>query len=266
MTNSQSTTIETCHPASGTGGSEAIGRERTQPSRSLPVRVIRRIRNHFRHSWKMAWLKRSGQSGFGRLAARMACLDSPPYHGRAYLADLVEKGFVAPGASINHGGLRLGKNVYLGDNNVISRGHGGGEVWLEDRVQIYGDTFIETGAGGSIRIGEGTHIQPGCHLHAYIEEINIGRQVEIAPGCGFYCYDHGIEPGIPIMEQPLTSKGGIIIGDGAWLGYRATVLQGVKIGAGAVIAAGSVVVRDIPDNAIAAGVPAKVIRYRGDPP
>ena len=64
------------------------------------------------------------------------------------------------------------------------------------------------------------------------------------------------------MDQPLTSKGGIAVGDGAWLGYQVTVLHGVTIGAGAVIAAGSVVVRDIPDNAIAAGVPAKVIKYR----
>ena len=64
------------------------------------------------------------------------------------------------------------------------------------------------------------------------------------------------------MDQPLTSKGGIAVGDGAWLGYQVTVLHGVTIGAGAVIAAGSVVVRDIPDNAIAARVPAKVIKYR----
>jgi acetyltransferase-like isoleucine patch superfamily enzyme len=101
-------------------------------------------------------------------------------------------------------------------------------------------------------------------LHAHISDIEIGKNVEIAASCGFYPYNHGIEPGAVIMDQPLESTGGIFIGDGAWLGYRVTVLQNVTIGAGAVIAAGSVVSRDIPANAIAAGVPAKVLRYRSE--
>lgn len=145
---------------------------------------------------------------------------------------------------------------------MISRSHEGGPVEIRNRVHFYGDTFLETGMGGQITIDEGTHIQPGCHFHAYLAEIRIGRQVEIAPGCGFYNYDHGTAPGMLIMEQPLESKGGISVGDGAWIGYGVTVLQGVTIGEGAVIAAGSVVVHDVPANAIAAGVPARVIKYR----
>jgi acetyltransferase-like isoleucine patch superfamily enzyme len=175
---------------------------------------------------------------------------------------LIPQGFVAPGARITHPELRMGRHVYLGHGCVIYSTNQGGPVELEDRVQIYGHAFIETGAGGSIRIGEGTHIQPGCHLHAYISGIHIGKKVEIAPGCGFYCYDHGMTPGILIMEQPLISKGDITVGDGAWIGYGVTVLQGVTIGEGAVVAAGAVVTRDVPANAIAAGVPAKIIGSR----
>ncbi len=64
------------------------------------------------------------------------------------------------------------------------------------------------------------------------------------------------------MMQPLQTKGGIFIHDEAWLGYGVIVLSGVQIGKGAVIGAGSVVTRDVPDNAIAVGVPARVVRMR----
>ena len=225
-------------------------------------RVYRRVRDGLLQSWRMGWLKRSGPGRFGRIASRLASWNTTPFHGRAFLADLLPRGFITGSASVSHPDLRCGENVYIGDNVIVSCCQGGGCVELGDRVQIYGNTFIETGSGGTVQIGAGTHVQPGCHLHAHLGDIRIGRNVEIASGCGFFPYDHGTAPGTAIMDQPLTSKGGIVIGDGAWLGYRVTVLHGVNIGAGAVIAAGSVVVRDIPENAIAAGVPAKVIKYR----
>jgi acetyltransferase-like isoleucine patch superfamily enzyme len=66
-----------------------------------------------------------------------------------------------------------------------------------------------------------------------------------------------------IMDQGAYSKGPIRIGDHVWIGTGAIILDGVTIGAGAIIGAGAVVTKDIPENAIAAGVPAKVIRLRG---
>lgn len=65
-------------------------------------------------------------------------------------------------------------------------------------------------------------------------------------------------------SQEAISKGDIIIGDDVWIGFRALVLSGVRIGQGAIVAAGAVVTKDIPPYAIAAGVPAKVIGYRFD--
>jgi acetyltransferase-like isoleucine patch superfamily enzyme len=59
--------------------------------------------------------------------------------------------------------------------------------------------------------------------------------------------------------QPLQTKGGIVIEDDVWIGFGVIVLDGVKIGKGAVLGAGSVVTRDIPDNTVAVGVPAKTI-------
>lgn len=212
----------------------------------------------------MFWLRRSGRSGFGRMAAWLASRHLAPHHQRSYLAYLLPKGFVDAAADVTHPDLCLGSHVYLGRGVMLYRTGDGGPVELMDRVHLYGNSFIETGMGGRIRIAEDTHIQPGCHIHAYISDVEIGRKVEIAPGCAFYNYDHGMKPGSFIMEQPLQSKGDIRVGDGAWLGHGVTVLQGVSIGEGAVIAAGSVVVRDIPANAIAGGIPAKVIRFRGD--
>ncbi len=64
-------------------------------------------------------------------------------------------------------------------------------------------------------------------------------------------------------EMPeATGKGDIIVGDDVWIGYGATILSGVRIGQGAVIAAGSVVTKDVPPYAVVGGVPADIIKYR----
>ncbi len=86
--------------------------------------------------------------------------------------------------------------------------------------------------------------------------------MQIAPGCAFYPYNHGTVADRPIAKQPLTSKGDIVVGDGAWLGFGVVVLDGVRIGEGAVIGAGSVVTRSVPAMAVAAGNPARLVGRR----
>ncbi|MFV4942178.1 CatB-related O-acetyltransferase [Lactobacillus delbrueckii subsp. lactis] len=66
-------------------------------------------------------------------------------------------------------------------------------------------------------------------------------------------------------EGEALSKGDIVLDDDVWVGYRATILSGVHIGQGAVVAAGAVVTKDVPSYAIVGGVPAKVIKYRFSP-
>ena len=215
--------------------------------------------------WISFWLKRSGIGLGGRLAASIASIGTLPFHHRSHFANRFSKGFVAPTATVANDETDLGRYVYIGDRVLITKNIEGGGVRIADRVHLYGESCLETGMGGQISVGEGTHIQPGCRLHAFVSNIAVGRHVEIAPCCAFYSYDHGVTVGKAIMDQPLTSKGNIIVGDGAWIGHGVTVLQGVRIGSGAVIGAGAVVVRDIPENAIAAGVPAKVTGFRPRP-
>jgi acetyltransferase-like isoleucine patch superfamily enzyme len=137
-------------------------------------------------------------------------------------------------------------------------------VELGDRVQLNRETVIELFAGGQVRLGVDSSVQPRCQFTAAVAPILIGARVQIASYCAFYPYDHGIAPGQPIMNQPLTSKGPIVIEDDAWIGLGVTVLSGVTIGSGAVIGAGAVVTRDVPAGAIVGGNPARVLKFRED--
>lgn len=206
----------------------------------------------------------AGLSPLGRIATRLATWFVPPYKGRSYLARLNTRGYISPSASIYHDGLCIGKNVFIGDRVVIYKTKDGGPVRIGNKTHIHCDTIIETGSGGSLTIGNNTSIQPRCQFSAYKGSIEIGCGVQIAPNCAFYPYNHGFACNEYIKKQPLQTKGGINIDDDAWLGFGTIVLDGVRIGKGAVVGAGSVVTRDIPDGAIAVGVPARVIKTRAD--
>lgn len=218
------------------------------------IRVVKR-------RWIWFWMKHSGLSPLGRVSTYLASLFAPPYKARSYLAQFNKRGYIAPSAKIHHSDLKLGDNVFIGDRVIIYQSNGG-VVDLGKRVKLYSDIIIETGDGGSIKVGPETHIQPRCQLMAYVGHLEIGCRVEIAPNCAFYPYNHGFEPDQRIRNQPCMTKGGIIIGDDVWLGYGVIVLDGVRISKGAVVGAGSVVTKDVPENAIAFGVPARVVKMR----
>jgi len=214
--------------------------------------------------WTRFWMRRAGLSRFGRVATRLATWFAPPHKARVSLARMNPQGYIAPSVTIYHSDLRLGANIFVDERVVIFQREGGGPIELGDRVYIYRDTIVETGYGGSLVIGAKTSIHPRCQINAYKVSIQIGCGVMIAPSCALYPYDHGVAPDKPIIAQPLVSKGDIVIGDGAWLGVGVVVLGGVRIGEGAVIGAGSVVTQDVPDGAIAVGVPAQVVKMRSD--
>ncbi|MCX7593606.1 MAG: acyltransferase, partial [Fischerella sp.] len=88
-----------------------------------------------------------------------------------------------------------------------------------------------------------------------------GQHCAIGPGCYITDHDHGLDLNCTPLEQPMVAKS-TQIGDRVWIGANVTILKGVTIGRDSVIGAGSVVTKDIPAQAIAVGVPAKVIKYR----
>jgi len=205
----------------------------------------------------------AGISRFGKFSTWLAGLFLAPYYARVYLSRMNSKGYVSPKAILSHPLLGLGKNIFVDDGVLIYQDEDGGPVELGDGAQLFRETIVQTGQGGSIRVGPLTHIQPRCQLSAYKAPILIGRRVEIAPYCAFYTYSHGMVEGQPIRRQLLQSKGGITIEDDAWLSVGVIVLDGVRIGKGAVVGAGAVVTKDVAANTISSGVPARVIKMRG---
>jgi acetyltransferase-like isoleucine patch superfamily enzyme len=212
--------------------------------------------------WARFWMLFASMSPVGRLATRLASLFAPPYYGRQDFAWWNRKGYVSPKAEICHERLTLGSNVFIDDRVLIYHLKDGGPVEVGDRVHLYRDTIIQTGQGGSVSIGAHSFIQPRCTFSAFKGPIRIAEGVQIAPNCSFYSYDHGIAAGVNIIEQPLQTKGGIVIESGAWLGVGVTVLDGVTIGKGAVVGAGSVVMKDVPKGAVVMGVPACIVKLR----
>ena len=127
-------------------------------------------------------------------------------------------------------------------------------TWIEPTAKI---TFPQ-----NITIGENCHINHlGCLQADADSKIRIGDHLLMGPGTMLFTSNYSIAEGAPMREQPVRQKD-IVIGNDVWLGSNVVVTAGIRIGDGAVIGAGSVVTKDIPPNAIAAGVPAKVLKYR----
>ncbi len=118
-----------------------------------------------------------------------------------------------------------------------------------------------------IRIGNGSSIRRGSHISA-INKIIIGNNLLTGPYVLITDHSHGCscyeELDTRPNDRPLYSKGAIIIGNNVWIGEKASIMPGVSIGDGAIIAANSVVTHDVPAYSVAAGCPAKVIKILDD--
>lgn len=164
------------------------------------------------------------------------------------------------------------KNV----RNISIRSIIGDNVKLEGANSIGQNTYIE-----HTKVGYGSYLCDDCDLTNTIigKYCSIGPDVKRIKGThptngfistypGFFSPSHPVA--VPLVKQKkfeeykyVDSEGHcIVIGNDVWIGYGARLLDGIKIGNGAIIAAGAVVVKDVEPYSIVGGVPARIIRYR----
>ncbi|MET4538822.1 acetyltransferase-like isoleucine patch superfamily enzyme [Arthrobacter bambusae] len=157
-----------------------------------------------------------------------------------------QKGFAA------RDGVTIGERAFLSPLASID----------PDALSIGADSFIAAHAyvTGTVTIGD------DCTVNAFTVvrgNITMGDGVRIGAHTSILGFNHSMEPAEPVFKQPLTSKG-IRIGDDVWIGSNVVVLDGVTVGSHAVLAAGAVVTKDVPEWSIVGGNPARRIRDRRD--
>ncbi len=134
------------------------------------------------------------------------------------------------------------------------------DLVLGEHCRLGRSVFLETVGSGRIVLGSHVRINTGCVLVSYAS-IRLGDDCLVGEYVSIRDADHGMDTGSPMRSQPHESAP-IVIGDNVWIARGAVILQGVTIGRGAVVAANSVVVADVPPNAVVAGAPARVVKVR----
>jgi acetyltransferase-like isoleucine patch superfamily enzyme len=158
--------------------------------------------------------------------------------------------------------MRVGGMVFLGRQVRIQIGKQG-LVRFGSWVWIGRGTKIRCHEG-EVRIGAKTVLGEDCTISAY-QHVSIGEQCIVADRVMLIDFDHNVAE----VERPIRVQGiykrDVRVGNNVWIGYGAQILRGVTVGDNAIIGASAVVSKDVPSNAVVAGVPARVIRMRESP-
>lgn len=175
-----------------------------------------------------------------------------------------------PGNNVISWKASISKNLTLvmGDGSTIQKyaelmSKHGGSITLGANTNIEPYVILETQRNGFIKIGSGSGINAFSVVYG-AGGVTIGDNTRIASHTVIVANNHNFDDLTKdIYQQGITAKG-ITIGNDVWIGAGAKILDGVHIGDHSVIGAGSVVTRDIPANVVAVGVPARVLRARGE--
>lgn len=193
--------------------------------------------------------------GLIRFLARKRMLT--PKYARLWLRYLRRRFFTAAGWR-----WRTEGPVFFGSNLQIQIAKGaeirfGRFSWIGDGTKIRCHQ-------GLVEIGAKTVLGQEVTVSAY-RHVRIGEQCVVADRAMFIDFDHGVTE----VERPIRKQGiymrDVNVGANCWIGYGACILRGVTVGDNAIVGSSAVVTRDVPANAVVAGIPAKVIRMREAP-
>ena len=162
---------------------------------------------------------------------------------------------------------------------------------LGRRLQLDGPAFIgagtrlEIGRGAVLRLGRWSWIDHGCKIRVHEGECEIGAKTVIGQECTISAFQHvsigrecviadrvmliDFDHGVVEVERPIRGQGiykrDVRVGSNCWIGYGACLLRGVTVGDNCVIGTNTVVTKDVPDNAVVGGTPARILRMRDEP-
>jgi acetyltransferase-like isoleucine patch superfamily enzyme len=214
-------------PSPAVGGASGVRRP-PEPRRGGPIALLR-------------FMRANGmlRPGYAALLARLAYLKLR--HGRRLQTDGIC--FICPGVKLEIGRdavLRIGRWAWLG--------HG-------CKIRVH---------EGEVSIGAKTVIGQECTISAF-QHVSIGRECIIADRVMLIDFDHGVTE----VERPIRLQGiykrDVDVGHNVWIGYGACILRGVSVGDNCVIGTSSVVTASFGENAVIAGVPARLLRMREEP-
>jgi len=152
---------------------------------------------------------------------------------------------------------KLGNGSYLKSGvKIVGNPY---RIKIGQNFKIWENCVLGLGKGYII-IGDNGLLGVACILNAGNSRIKIGNGVAIAPQCKIFAYSHHYLPYKKIIDTHI--EGDVVINDDVLIGAGSTILPGVTLGKGCIIAAGSVVNKDVDDFTIVGGIPAKIIKNR----
>ena len=179
------------------------------------------------------------------------------------------KGLVLVGPRVklrNRGHIRLGRNFVIEEGAEV-QGLSKNGVRFGDNVTVGALSMIRPSGyygraiGVGLEVGDRSNIGPYAYIGAS-GGISIGDDVMMGPRVSMFAENHNFASTETPMREQGVSLGSIVIEDDCWLAANCVILSGVRIGRGSVVAAGSIVNKDVPPYSIVGGNPARVIRSR----